>query len=145
MGKSTLRSGRRRTHRTTKRRSPRTRKFRRKSRRSHRKGMGPGDKMTRMTLAQQFLFRDDLREAKKLMPKDEFRTTLKTLAAMETQAEQLEALATIGKPHVKPPKGRWTTDYTRGDKKFWCPHRLTCMTEDECEDFEDHRRAKGLD
>jgi hypothetical protein len=107
--------------------------------------MGPDDKMSKMTLAQQFLFRDDLRQAKRAMSKEEFREALNLLDKMETKEEQLDGLAILGKPFYKPPKGRWTTDYTKGDTKFWCPHGLTCLTEDECYDFEEHRQSKGRD
>ncbi len=108
--------------------------------------MGPGDKMSKMTLAQQFMLREDLRAAKKLMTKEEFRKVLKMLDEnTKTLEEQLEGLAILGKPFAKPPKGRWTTDHTKGDKKFWCPHGLTCLTEDECHDFEEHLQAKGRD
>jgi len=101
--------------------------------------------MSKMTVSQQFMLRDDLREARKRMTIEEFRAVLKIIDAFDTETEQLKELAKLGKPFYKPPKGRWTTDYTRGDSKFWCPHGLTCMTEDECHDFQEHLEAKGRD
>ncbi len=137
------------TKRTNKRSTFRANKKRGKSRRGgkrtrSRRKMSGGGKMDKMALSRQFIFRDDLRQAKKALTREQFREALNALDAMETEAEQLAGLAILGKPFKKPPTGRWTTDHTTG-KKFWCPHGITCMTDDECHDFEEHRQAKGRD
>jgi hypothetical protein len=157
MGKSKrrVRAGHRKhriTHRVTKRTNKRS-TFRANKRSKSRRGgkrtrsrrkMSGGGKMNKMTLSQQFILRDDLRQAKNALTQKQFLEALNVLDKMETEAEQLEGLAILGKLFYKPPPGRLTTDHTTG-KKFWCPHGITCMTDNECHDFEEHQQAKGRD
>ena len=92
--------------------------------------------MDKMTLMQQFGLNPALREARKLMSKDELHAMVDALSKLETEAEQLELLGSFAAPFVKKPKGHV--------ERPWgvCPHHGLCLTEDVCHDREEDRRSK---
>lgn len=99
-------------------------------------GSGPGDKMDKMTLTQQFGLNPALREARKLMSEDELTKMVHYLSKLDTKAEQLELLGSFAAPFVKKPKGHV--------ERPWgvCPHHGLCLTEGVCHDREEDRQSK---
>ena len=103
-----------------------------------------GQKLSRMEIAQLFMLRKDLREVRKRLDKDTLNSVIKRVAEEpKTLKEQEELLAILSKPFAEKQVGRWTEDMST-NQRFWCPHHLTCLTEDECYDKQEHDRTRHM-
>lgn len=98
-------------------------------------------KLSKMEISQLFLLRKDLKEVRKRLDKETLRRVINRIAEEpKTKEEQAELLAILGKPFAEKPVGRWQTD--EGGRKYWCPHHVSCLSEDECYDKQEHDRTR---
>lgn len=103
-----------------------------------------GQKLSKMEIAQLFMLRKDLRDVRKRLDKDTLNSVIKRVAEEpKTLKEQEELLAILSKPFAEKQVGRWTEDMST-NQRFWCPHHLTCLTEDECYDKQEHDRTRHM-
>ena len=99
-------------------------------------------KLSKMEIAQLFMLRKDLREVRKRLDNETLRKVIQRIAdEPATKEAQAELLAIVGKPFAEKKVGRWTEDMST-NQRFWCPHDLTCLTEHECYDKQEHDRTR---
>lgn len=98
-------------------------------------------KLTLMEISRLFLFRKDLQEVRNRLDIDKLNSVIKRIADKpKTLEEQHKLLNILGNSFAEKEVGRWQVGHS--GRRYWCPHHIPCLTEDECYDKQEHDRTR---